>query len=191
MAAKFLAGLILLATLLSACARPAATTPTPGKVAATVAQPTPTIASPTNTTAPTEPPTATPTLKPPTAAPAAAKWQSSQAVEAFKAAGLEAESPRPLTKDDYGLAPMVATEGTRFLIPSLGPDSGGRIFSFASQDDLARTQDYYVEMGKSSAIFFSWTFAKDNILVQINGDLPEETAKKYEAVLAAMEKIDS
>jgi hypothetical protein len=32
-------------------------------------------------------------------------------------------------------------------------------------------------------MLFSWVFVKDNIVVQINGDLPEEQAKKYEAAL--------
>lgn len=93
-----------------------------------------------------------------------------------------------MTKDDYGLAPMTAVEGMRFLIPSLCPDCGGRVLSFASSEDLEVTKAYYAELGRASAIFFSWVFVKDNILVQINGDLPEEKAKQYEAVLDAMER---
>ena len=41
-------------------------------------------------------------------------------------------------------------------------------------------------MGKSSALFFSWVFVKDRIVVQINGDLPEDAARKYEAALNGM-----
>lgn len=111
------------------------------------------------------------------------KWTSNQAIETFKVAGLEAEETRPMTQDDYGMAPMLAVEGTRFLIPSLCPSCGGRVLSFASQNDLDATQAYYVELGKSSALFFSWTFARGNILVQINGDLPEEKARQYEVAL--------
>jgi len=137
---------------------------------------------PTNTvgpaTAPALPPTQTTTFQ---------KWSSSQVVNAFQSAGLEAENARPMTRDDYGMAPMTAIEGTRFLIPSLGEDRGGRILSFASQQDLEQTQQYYVELGRSSALFFSWVFAKDNVLVQINGDLPEDKARQYEAALNAMQ----
>jgi len=107
-------------------------------------------------------------------------------IEAFKDAGLEVEGARPMTKDDYGIAPMTAVEGTRFLIPSLCLDCGGRVFNFASPEDLEVTKAYYVELGRASAMFFSWVFVKDNILVQINGDLPEEKAKQYEATLNAM-----
>lgn len=115
------------------------------------------------------------------------KWTSSRAIEAFKAAGLEAEDAKPMTVDDYGLAPMVAIEGTRFLIPSICPDCGGRLFSFASAEELEITRKYYDMLGKGSAVFFSWLFVKDNLLVQINGDLPEEKAREYEAVLTSLD----
>lgn len=103
-------------------------------------------------------------------------------VTAFKNAGLEAESPSAMTKDDYGFGPYVCT-GTRFLIPSLGADSGGRIFICDNAEDLASLKSYYDELGKSSAVFFSWTFVKGDVLVQINGDLPEEKARQYEAAI--------
>lgn len=142
---------------------------------------------------PTPTPEATSTPEPSTSIPEATstpklkQWASSQVIEAFKAAGLEAESPRVMTRDDYGMAPMLAIEGTRFFIPSLCPDCGGRVLSFSSQKNLETTKAYYIELGKSSAAFFSWVFAKDNILVQINGSLSEETARQYEAALATLE----
>lgn len=103
-------------------------------------------------------------------------------VAAFKAAGLEAENTRPMTKDDYGAAPYVCT-GTRFYVPSIGADNGGRIFICDSTEDRDSLANYYTELGKSSALFFSWVFTKDKVIVQINGDLPEETARKYEVAI--------
>lgn len=187
---------IVLALLLGACSSPAASpamivvTATPEPV---ISAPTQALA-PTDAPAPTQPPAPTPTPEPtatpePSATPAPTfeRWASADAIAAFQAAGLEAEGTRPMTKDDYGMAPFVATEGTRFYIPSLGPDNGGRVMSFTSPDDLALVKGYYVELGRASAAFFSWTFARDNILVQINGDLPETQARQYEAALMAME----
>jgi hypothetical protein len=115
-----------------------------------------------------------------------AKWTSQQVVDVFKSAGLEAESTTVMTKDDYGMAPMVAVEGTHFYIPSLCSDCGGRIFSFDNPEDQASMKSYYDELAKASALFFSWVFEKDNILVQINGDLEEVKANQYKAVLEAM-----
>ena len=92
-----------------------------------------------------------------------------------------------MTKDDYGIAPMLAEEGIRFLIPSLCWDCGGRILSFKGQEGLEKTKEYYVGLGEASAIFFSWNFEKDNILVQINGDLPGQKANLYKEALESMQ----
>ena len=103
-------------------------------------------------------------------------------IKSFKDAGLEAENTRPMTKDDYGIAPFVC-EGTRFFIPSLGADNGGRIFICENTEDRDALVNYYTELGRASAIAFSWVFTKDNVVVQINGDLPEAAARQYEAAL--------
>jgi len=115
------------------------------------------------------------------------RWDTHEVVEAFRSAGLEAEVARTMTKDDYGLAPMVAEKGTRFLIPSLCDDCGGRIFSFQDEEARDETRAYYVGLGEASAMLFSWILEADNILVQINGDLPEDTAALYREALEAMQ----
>lgn len=109
-------------------------------------------------------------------------YTPADAVAAFKAVGLEAEDTRAMKPDDYGLAPLIG-EGMRFFIPSLCEDCGGRIYAFDNQDDLEKMKTFYVTMGEESAILFSWVFTKDNILVQINGDLDEATARQYETAL--------
>ena len=100
-------------------------------------------------------------------------------IEAFKSAGLEAEGARPVTASDYGMAPYLCT-GLRFLIPSLGPDNGGRLFVCNNPDDLEALKGYYQSMGEKGSEFFSWIFVKGTILLQINGSLPEPAALKYE-----------
>ncbi len=103
-------------------------------------------------------------------------------IAAFKKAGLEAERPTKLSKEDYGAAPFVC-EGSRFLVPSIGEDSGGRVFICKNQEDRESLVDYYQKLGKASALFFSWVFVKDDIVVQINGDLKEDLARKYERAI--------
>ena len=110
---------------------------------------------------------------------------SDQVIIALQEAGIEAEAARPLTKDDYGLAPYVC-EGQRILLPSICADCGGRIFTCDNQDDLEKLQEYYVSMGETSAMFFSWVFAHEDVLIQLNGDLPEETAAQYETALKSL-----
>ena len=139
--------------------------------------------APTYTFYPTYTPYPTDALRSSTSSSPTVSTSTAEAVVAsFKAAGLEAENPRTMTKDDYGMAPSVC-QGTRFFIPSLGPDNGGRIFICENQSVQAALAGYYQALGKSDATLFSWVFEKGNILVQINGDLPSPTAKKYESAI--------
>lgn len=107
-------------------------------------------------------------------------------VAAFKAAGLEAENTTEMQPKDYGLAPYLC-KGTRFVIPSMGKDSigdkGGRIFVCDNPQDVQKLQDFYVKVGQSSAAFYSHTYAKGPVLVQINGQLDKATADKYGAAI--------
>ena len=100
-------------------------------------------------------------------------------ISAFKNAGLEAKNPTPMRPKDYGFAPYVC-KGVRFLIPSLGQDNGGRIFACPNATDRDAIAGYYERLGKKSAAFYSWVLVKGNVVVQINGDLEEDKAKKYE-----------
>jgi hypothetical protein len=109
------------------------------------------------------------------------KWKSSQVVDAFRTARLEIENPRLMTKPkDYGSSPMNDVEGTQFTLPSLGEDTSGHIYNFASENELERMVKYYAD---ASANNFSWVLVKDNILVQIDGRLTEERVKQYEIAL--------
>jgi hypothetical protein len=131
---------------------------------------------PTYTFYPTFTPLPSPTFTPTPSA------DGSAVAAAFKAAGLEADSVHPLTREEYKLAPYVCT-GTRFLIPSLGPETGGRIFVCPNQEDLALLSDFYTEMGRASAMLSSWLFPKGLVLVQITGELPDAKARQYEAAI--------
>lgn len=44
---------------------------------------------------------------------------------------------------------------------------------------IKRYKKYYDELGKSSAAFYSHTYAKDNILIQMNGEIKEDVFNKY------------
>lgn len=144
---------------------------------------TPTV---TNTPTLTYTPTATFTVTP-SPTPRFDIWNVQQVQDAIVSAGLEFSNPTSMTKEDYGLAPMSAIEGIHFFLPSLCSDCGGRLYSFANLEDLSLMERYYTELGRQSAMFFSWVFVKDNILIQMNGDLSEENAIKYNEVLTGLE----
>ena len=70
-----------------------------------------------------------------------------------------------------------------FLIPSLGPDNGGRVFICDKQDEQNQIVSYYEGLNRTSSLYFSWVFIKGNIVVQINGDLDGDTAEKYDQAI--------
>jgi hypothetical protein len=115
-----------------------------------------------------------------------AKWNSDQVLGAFVNAGLDVGPMRWMKAEDYGLAPKLAMDGTRFFIPSLCADCGGRILAFKDQAGLNATADYYLSLNQSDPASFSWIFMKDNIIVQLNGNTPETLARKYEEALNSM-----
>lgn len=104
-------------------------------------------------------------------------------IKAFEDKDLEVEDPEEMTKDDYGFAPFVADKGVRFLIPSVGEDDGGRIFTFQGEEDLHKLKKYYDDLGEDSAALASWTIEHKNVLVQLNGDLPGKKAWDYKEAI--------
>jgi len=132
----------------------------------------------------TETPASTETQQP-TNTPSFAAFTAQQAIDAFEAAGLATGAYYPMTKDDYGIGPYVGV-GIRFLIPSLGVDKGGRVVAFDNEEDMELLRSYYEELGRQSALFFSWVYVHQNVLLQINGDLPEDQALQYKVALDTM-----
>ena len=101
----------------------------------------------------------------------------------FKKDSLAVDGARSMTKEDFGMAPMYAKEAKIFGIQK--DDSGefmnARIFLFEKEKDLTKTKDYYEDLGKASAMAFSYTAANEKklILMQFNGDLSQDLVQKY------------
>lgn len=106
-------------------------------------------------------------------------------LKAFRTAGLEAVNPTLMSREDYGIAPLLCQSGARhFFLPSLGDTKGGRIFVCENVSDANKLKAYYDELGKASAIFSSWTYQNGATLVQLNGDLSQTQAARYGKVIA-------
>lgn len=124
-------------------------------------------------------PTITPT---PTLLPAAAfvKWNVDQVIQAFRNAGLEVGPYRPMQKDDYAGAPVMTLQGICFYISSNGDGCTARVLSFLDETSLTKTRQYFTDTG------YTWLFVNANILVEMNPEVNETTARGYEAVLNGM-----
>lgn len=120
------------------------------------------------------------------ASPAAASVQPQQVVAAFRHAHLSVGRSWRMQRTDYGPAPFVA-RGVRFLVPALGSDKGGRVFT-GRLGDLRRLKRYYDSLGEASALLFSWTYLNTTrgVLVQINGDMSRAQWQRYRRVVGAL-----
>jgi hypothetical protein len=112
---------------------------------------------------------------------------SEEVVEAFRGEGLEVGKAYPVRREPGWEESSVAdsfVEGTRFEIPSLGRDAGGRVFVCRSRDELEMMRNYYLDI---EAFFgpshHSHLYDEGLVLLQINGHLPKAQADRYASVL--------
>jgi len=96
----------------------------------------------------------------------------------FSNNGLEAANPHVLTSEDIYLTGSSCT-GAFFYIPSLGSNDGGRILECETSSGLNGLVNNIVNIDN----YQSWLVVKMNILVQIDGRLPEAIANRYAAAI--------
>lgn len=111
------------------------------------------------------------------------RYTSQEAIDAFIAAGLEAESPTPLEVDGHSPLPPIFVEALRFQMPSFG-DRTGRVFRFESAADLQAIKAYYEAFTGSQA---SHVFVKDNLLLQVSASMPADAVEAYQDALNSLE----
>lgn len=104
------------------------------------------------------------------------------ALEAFKAAGLEVQSPVPLEVDGHSPLPLTFVEAQRFQMPAANGRTG-RIFSFESEGDLQPVRAYYEQFTGTQA---NSVIVKDNLLLQIGASMPAELANAYRDALESL-----
>lgn len=98
----------------------------------------------------------------------------------FNNTGLEAQDPTDLPQKEFG---NIREEGKRILVPHLGKDQGGRIYKFKNKEDLEKAKKYYDELGNTSPILFSHTYAKGKYLLQMSGQMKDDEFYNYKVVM--------
>jgi hypothetical protein len=121
--------------------------------------------------------TRTPTLLP---AAAFVKWNVDQVILAFKQAGLEVGPYRSMIKEDYAGAPVMSLQGICFYTSSNGEGCTARVLSFLDQTSLEKTRQFFIDNG------YTWLFTNQNILVEMNPEVNESTARTYESIFNEM-----
>ncbi len=115
------------------------------------------------------------------------KWSIDDVINSFKVRNIEIMNIKPVTESDYKPLPDRADEGVKFSVSSLGEDTAGCILSFKYTHSLEKVKRYYQKLNKKRELH-SWTFVKDNILLVLDGKMPEEKAREYERALNDLKK---
>ncbi len=110
------------------------------------------------------------------------KWVGNDLIQRFNESGLEIETTEPVNKLDYSSLPARAKEAIKITVPSIGEEGIGCILSFEVKHNMEEIKRHYLEKNKKEELY-SWTFAKDNILVVLNGVISEDKARMFESVL--------
>lgn len=114
---------------------------------------------------------------------------SEDIVLAFEEEGLEVGEFYPVEQEpdwSESIVPKTYAEGTRFEIPSMGENEGGRVFVYESREDLEVMSDYYravEEMPILGPSLHSHLYEDGLVLLQINGELPKTEADRYGGVM--------
>lgn len=108
-----------------------------------------------------------------------ANLRAQDVVTGFRVAGLPAHLVREATKEERdGVSSLMPVDALRFRI-SEQEEEMGMVLVFENANDLQLTHQYYLGLNRSLPRFRSWLFVKDNILLQINHEVDEKTARKY------------
>ncbi len=113
------------------------------------------------------------------------KWSPEDIVKALNESDLGVKNTGPVNKSAYSSLPAKAKEAIKFTAPSIGEKGIGCILSFEVKSNMEKIKKHYLEKNKSEELY-SWTFAKDNILVVLNGVISEENARMFESALSEL-----
>ncbi|WP_423227123.1 hypothetical protein [Mammaliicoccus sciuri] len=104
------------------------------------------------------------------------KVESKDLINGFEKAGLSVKNEKKMTHEDFGMGPYKTKDARVFNVED---DKNGRIFVYDNEKDLKEMKKYYDKTGEESAMLYSHTYAKDNVLIQMNGEIKKKTFDKY------------
>jgi len=106
----------------------------------------------------------------------------SESVQDLRDTRLEVGESYPVEEDtgwNESRVPKTHEEGTSFEIPSLGEGARRRVLVYESPEALDTVIEYYERYFRQLA---SQVFVEDEVLVQIDGNLPQDEANGYDAL---------
>ena len=116
------------------------------------------------------------------------RWKAEAVIDSFEEKGLAVAKQKSVFNAlAKGSSANIEEEAVSFDIPSLGKDVGGSINTFKYKIELEELQRHFLDLNKKGD-FHTWSYAKDNVLIILTGNVPENIARQYEKALVSLKK---
>lgn len=111
------------------------------------------------------------------------EWFAKDVVQSFKKNKLEIQ----VVDTAVGTLPVKTRDVVQFAIPSLGSKRSGCIIEFERKENMDNVRKHFLELNKNGRLY-TWSYAKDNMLLVLAGSLSREKAIQYEQALYEMKE---
>ena len=112
-------------------------------------------------------------------------WLAREIIKSFNENGLIDEKAKQEKGIELSGLPAKTNESIGFLVSFNEKKLKGCVFEFDKKKNIKMVLDHYLDLNRNNELH-TWSLVKDNILVVIDGDMPEKEIQEYRAVLAGM-----
>ena len=110
-------------------------------------------------------------------------WLARKIIKSFNENGLIDEKAKQEKGIELSGLPAKTNESIRFSVSFNEKKLKGCVFEFDKKRNFDMVKDYYLDLNKNNKLH-TWSLVEDNILVVIDGTMPEKEIQEYMAVLA-------
>jgi hypothetical protein len=111
-------------------------------------------------------------------------WLARDVIRSFNENGIRIKNTN--NEQVMELLPAHTNEIIKFSVKLNERNLKGCVLEFENKKDFDAVKEHYLDLNSKHQLH-SWSLMKDNILVVIDGSMPEQDIRKYKAVLAGME----
>ena len=108
-----------------------------------------------------------------------------QMVDSLISAGLADASATPMTRADYGSAPVVC-KGLKFTVSGIEPVVNGRAFYCARKADGDRLENYYTNVGRKNPAQAVQVLSQRPFVLVLDKAAPADVVEKFRAAVTAV-----
>ena len=112
-------------------------------------------------------------------------WFAADVIKSFNKNGLIVEKTIKEKGIKRSSLPVKTNEAIRFSVSFNARKLKGCVLEFEEKKDFDKVKDHYLALNNSGKLH-TWSLIKDNILLVIEGSMPDQEMRKYEAVLSEM-----